>query len=229
MCQALGQMMVMTKKRYEIETITGRKQAQRHLDWVDHGILRYRWHNFSEFATGAYRSNHPSRARFETYAQMGIKDVISLRGGREQPQFLFEVETCAQLGMQLHVAQMAARRAPRVEPLNLLFETFDAVERPFLLHCKSGADRTGLAAALYLLHYESASIATARKQLSFDYIHIKRTATGILDHFIDTYEAAFNETGIKVLDWINTAYDPDALTLSFEAKQKSLWPWQGWR
>ena len=65
---------------YEIDTVAGRKRAMRQLDWVDHGILRYRWHNFAEFALGAYRSNHPTIARFEDYAAMGIKTVLTLRG-----------------------------------------------------------------------------------------------------------------------------------------------------
>ena len=111
----------------------------------------------------------------------------------------------------------------------MLFSKFDHMDRPFLMHCKSGADRTGLAAAIYLLEYADADIATAKKQLSFDFIHIRRTATRILDHFLDTYEARFMQTGIGVRDWIGTEYRAADLTLSFAAKQRSLRFWQGWR
>lgn len=214
---------------YEIDTQAGRKRAMRHLDWVDHGILRYRWHNFSEIAPGAYRSNHPTIARFEDYAAMGIKTVLTLRGAQHQPQFLFEAEVCARLGLGLECVQLAARRAPPVERLQMLFSKFDHMDRPFLMHCKSGADRTGLAAALYLLEYAGVDIATAKRQLNFDFIHIRRTATGILDHFLDTYEARFSQTGIGVRDWIGTEYSAEDLTLSFAAKQRSLRFWQGWR
>lgn len=219
----------MKKPIFEIDTPMGRKRAQRQLDWGDHGILRYRWHNFSQFAPDAFRSNHPTTDRFDTYAAMGIKTVLTLRGAQHQPQYLFEAETCARLGLTLECVQLAARRAPPVDRLQMLFAMFDKIERPFLMHCKSGADRTGLAAALYLLEYEGADIATAKAQLSFDFVHIRRTATGILDHFLDTYESRFNQTGIGVRDWVNTEYSAEDLKVSFAAKQRSLWFWQGWR
>jgi protein tyrosine/serine phosphatase len=219
----------MTKNAYEISTPKGRKRAQRQLDWVDHGILRRRWHNFAKVAEDVYRSNHPTTARFEEYAALGIITVFSLRGGKSLPQYLFEVEACTRLGLKLECFKMSAREAPTVDQLDMLFEVFDRIEKPFLMHCKSGADRTGLSSALYLLVYEGADIATAKKQLSFDYIHIRRTASGILDHFLDTYEAYFLQTGNGVREWIATEYDSDALKVSFAAKQKLLWFWQGWR
>ncbi|WP_458791107.1 phosphatase domain-containing protein [Yoonia sp. MH D7] len=219
----------MTKRDYDIQTPDGRRRAMRQFEWADHGILRHRWHNFAQFADGAFRSNHPTTARFEAYAAMGIKTVLTLRGGQNQPQYLFEAETCARLGLTLECVQMAARKAPVAARLGQLYAMFDRIERPFLMHCKSGADRTGLAAALYLLEYEGADIATAKAQLSFDFIHIRRTATGVLDHFLDTYEARFNQTGIGARAWIATEYDAEALKVSFAAKQKALQPWQGWR
>ncbi len=229
MWDRIGHMVAMTKNAYEIQTPGGRKRAQRQLDWADHGILRYRWHNFAQLVPGVYRSNHPTTARFKAYAAMGIKTVLTLRGGKHMPQYLFEVEICERLGLRLECVQMAARRAPTVERLNMLFDVFERIEPPFLMHCKSGADRTGLASAIYLLAYAGADLAAAKAQLSFDFIHIRRTATGILDHFLDTYEARFNETGIGIRDWIATEYDAQALTVSFAAKQRKLRFWQGWR
>ncbi len=206
-----------------------RKRSQWHANWLDHGILRKRWHNFASVASGVYRSNHPDHGRFEAYAAMGIKTVLNLRGVAQQPHYLFEVESCEVLGMTLVTTQMAARRAPRVKELVDLIAAFHTIERPFLMHCKSGADRTGLAAAIYLMMYEDAPLELARKQLSFRYLHIRRTKTGILDHFLDVYAARLARSPITIDDWIRTEYDPAALTDSFAAKQAALWPWQGWR
>ena len=72
---------------------------------------------------------------------------------------------------------------------------------------------------------QGADLATAKEQLGFKYVHIRRTATGVLDHFIDTYETRFNQTGIGVRDWILTEYNAAVLTASFAAKQKSLRFW----
>ncbi|WP_106744901.1 tyrosine-protein phosphatase [Yoonia maritima] len=206
-----------------------RKRSQFHFNWLDHGILRLRWHNFEEFAPGAYRSNHPNHARFEAYAAMGIKSVLNLRGVAKQPHYLFEVESCERLGLTLVNSQMAARRAPSVKELTSLISAFETIERPFLLHCKSGADRTGLAAAIYLMMFAGAPLSVAQKQLSFRFLHIRKTHTGILDHFLDVYAARIARSPIAIDDWITTEYDPEALTKSFAEKQATLRFWQGWR
>lgn len=206
-----------------------RRRSMWHFNWLDHGVLRILWHNFDEVAPRVYRSNHPNHKRFAAYAEMGIKSILNLRGPARQPHYLFEVESCDALGLVLVNSQMAARRAPRVKELTQLLDAFDTIQKPFLMHCKSGADRTGLAAALYLMLHEDAPLDVARKQLSFRYIHIRRTETGILDHFLDVYAARAAENPIAIDDWIRSEYDPDSLTASFAAKQAALKPWQGWR
>ena len=214
---------------HDITDPVERRKSKWHVTWLDHGILRKYWHNFEEFAPGAYRSNHPDHKRFARYAAMGIKTVLNLRGPAAQPHYLFEVESCKALGLTLVTTQMAARRAPAVRELQGLLDAFATIERPFLMHCKSGADRTGLAAAIYLMLYEDAPLEVAQKQLSFRYIHIRRSETGILDHFLDVYAARNAQSPIAIDEWIRTEYDPDALTKSFRAKQNALWFWQGWR
>lgn len=206
-----------------------RRRSQWHLDWLDHGVLRRHWHNFATVAPGVYRSNHPNHRRFAAYAARGVKTVLNLRGPAAQPHYLFEVESCAALGLHLVNVQMAARRAPDPRELIALLDAFETIERPFLMHCKSGADRTGLAAAIYLMVHEGADITTAKRQLSFRYVHIRRTSTGILDHFLDVYAARAAQSPISIDDWIRHEYDRDALSESFAQKQAALWPWQGWR
>lgn len=206
-----------------------RRRSWRHYQWLDHGILRTFWHNFEQVAEGVYRSNHPDHKRFEIYAKMGVKSILNLRGKAQQPHYLFEVESCKALGLRLITISMSARQAPRQDRLLQLIKTFETIERPFLIHCKSGADRTGLAAALYLMVCEGRPLAEARRQLSFRYLHIRRTSTGILDHFLDVYGARIDQSPISIADWIRDEYDPAALTQSFAAKQATLKPWQGWR
>ncbi len=206
-----------------------RKRSYWHVRWLDHGILRTFWHNFEKVSDGVYRSNHPDHKRFEAYAAMGIKTILNLRGVAKQPHYLFEEESCQRLGLTLVTVPMSARQAPKVKSLVMALDAFDTMERPFLVHCKSGADRTGLVAALYLMVQEGQSVAQARQQLSFRFLHIRRTATGILDHFFDVYEARNAQAPIAIQDWIKTEYDRKALEESFAAKQAALKPWQGWR
>jgi protein tyrosine/serine phosphatase len=206
-----------------------RKRSMMHFNWLDHGVLRLRWHNFEEFAPGAYRSNHPNHKRFTAYAAMGIKSVLNLRGVAKQPHYLFEVESCDQLGLTLVTSQMAARRAPSGKELTDLIHSFEAIEKPVLVHCKSGADRTGLAAVIYLMVVEGKPLEEVRNQLSFRFLHIRKTETGILDHFLDVYVDRNADSPIAIDEWIKTEYDPAALTQSFAEKQAKLRFWQGWR
>lgn len=111
----------------------------------------------------------------------------------------------------------------------MLLDAFETMERPFLVHCKSGADRTGLVAVLYLMIHEGKSLDDALEQLSFRFLHIKRTATGILDHLFEMYRARNAVEPIDIATWIRTEYDEQKLNESFAAHQKALKPWQGWR
>jgi protein tyrosine/serine phosphatase len=206
-----------------------RKKSYWHVKWLDHGVLRKHWHNFEAFAPGAYRSNQPDHHRFEAYAEMGIKTILNLRGAANEPHFLFEMESTETLGLSLISHGMSARQAPNKEKLLKLLEIFEDIEKPFLVHCKSGADRTGLAAVLYLMVIEGQSLEQARPQLSFRFLHIRRTSTGILDHFFDVYAARNAQAPIDIALWIREEYDRDALVESFAAKQAALKPWQGWR
>lgn len=185
----------------------------------DVGFLRHWWKNFGEVAPEVYRSNHPGRRRLAGYADMGIKAVLNLRGTLDRAPQRLEAAACAEFGMEFHSLGFSARQAPRREALQELFHKFDTLPRPFLMHCKSGADRAGLASVLYLLDQEGADMATARGELSFKYLHIKHSETGILDFFLDAYAARHAETQVSVRDWVAEEYDRDNMIARYEASK----------
>ena len=186
-------------------------------EFRDVGFLRHLWTNFGEVAPGVYRSNHPGARRLQGYAVMGIKAVLNLRGDLSAAPQRLEAATCAELGIEFHSVGLSARKAPRRQSLRALFEKFDTLPRPFLMHCKSGADRAGLASALYLMDQEGVDLETARKELSFRYMHIRRSETGILDHFLDQFAADTASSPMTIRDWVTAEYDPDILCQSYAA------------
>lgn len=193
-----------------------RALAVAHLRYHDHGILRGRWTNLEEIAPGVWRSNQPDVARVGQYAQMGIKTILNLRGVANQSHYLLEKEACDALGITLVSMKFSARTAAPKELYLALLDHFDEIERPFLIHCKSGADRTGIAAAFYLLHAEGATVAQARGQLALKYIHIKWLKTGILDEILDTYARDLDAHGPMTLRaWLETHYDDQAIIAGF--------------
>jgi protein tyrosine/serine phosphatase len=95
---------------------------------------------------------------------------------------------------------------------------FDGLRYPALVHCKSGADRAGLFAALYLLVHEGRSAAEATRQLAPRYGHFRFAKTGILDAFLERYRTEGEAKGLSFLEWAERVYDPDALQRSFKPR-----------
>jgi hypothetical protein len=63
----------------------------------------------------------------------------------------------------------------------------DHAEPPLLLHCRQGADRTGLAAVAVLLLQTDTDLLTARRQLGLRYGHVAVQRAAHLDRFYDLY------------------------------------------
>lgn len=196
-----------------------RRKARRYMLWFDHEIIRIPWSNLAQVAPGVFRSNQPTRARLERHAAQGIKTVLFLRATAPAPPYLLEREACRALGLTLVERSLSARSAPARERLLELIETFPTLEKPLLMHCKSGADRASLASAIWLLTQEGASVAEARRMLSPRFIHFKWTKTGILDHILDAFEARNASAPIGFAEWVATEYDAAGLQADFDAKR----------
>jgi protein tyrosine phosphatase (PTP) superfamily phosphohydrolase (DUF442 family) len=202
------------KPRWSLDGPAARRRAAFHYHLLDHAVLRRSWTNMHQVAPGVWRSNHPTHARLRDLKAMGIRTILNLRGAGETPPFLFEHESCRALGLELRSVGLSARAAPRRDELLKLFDAFRTMERPFVMHCKSGADRAGLAAALYLLAH-GAPLAEARRQLSWRFLHVRHSRTGILDHVLDLYGARLRQGPIGIEDWVRDEYDRDAAMASW--------------
>lgn len=206
----------------DISTPALRRQALWHFQLFDHAFLRVLWTNFAEVAPGVYRSNQPDHARLARLKEMGIRTIVNLRGAHRQSHYLFERESCAALGLGMVDVQLHARRAAPRSELLALIKTFREAERPMLFHCKSGADRAGLAAAIYLLAIEGRLMAEARRHLHPRYVHFRWSRTGICDHLLDAYEARTEVGPIDFETWVATEYDPETLEASFARSRPRL-------
>jgi len=193
-----------------------RKKSAWYVRWVDHEILRIYWHNFAQIAPDVYRSNHPTRERFEKYAQFGIKTIVNLRGENRFAHFKFEVEACHDLELELINISLSARKAATRERMLELVDLLTNISPPFLLHCKSGADRTGLASAMYLMLVHGVPVEQAKRQLTIRHVHLNFTQTGILDYIIWLYQKRQNQGSIGFRDWIEFEYDPVQISADFE-------------
>ncbi len=156
---------------------------------------------------GLLRSRQPSaRALDRLVAEHGIRTVLSLNGELDAQEWYFPGpdasaaerargprqlslnERIAELGLEHVRIGMSASRAPREEELAEAFRVLlDPARAPVLVHCKGGADRTGVVCALYAMEFQAASReeadATMRKHMwaSWD-------GTEILGAYLDLYQ-----------------------------------------
>lgn len=184
---------------------------------LDHGFVRIVYPNRHRISKDAWRSAQPLPYQIGQYRRRGIRTVINLRGGGPQWTFHFEKQACERHGMKLVSIRLRSRAAPSLAEVYALRDAFLGAEHPILLHCKSGADRAGLAAVIYQHVIDGVPIAEAKKQLSLWYGHIRQADTGVLDHVFDSYLAHNAKEPIAFFDWIEKHYDPEALNRSFHA------------
>lgn len=198
-----------------VESRWGRFLAWLDMQVMDHGFMRPYFNRPYEFAPGLLRSNQPTPARIGRLAARGVRTVVNLRGPSDRGAYVLERRACEQHGVELIDLDMASRKPPKPDKVRRLLDILDHAEKPVLLHCKSGADRAGLAAALYLIH-QGRAVETAQRQLSFRFLHIKQAQTGVLDQFLEDYRLARRENFKPFLEWLEQDYDHKALRKRFK-------------
>jgi len=185
---------------------------------MDHAFLRVFWNNFHQVCDEVYRANQPSPSHLKSYKDKGIKAVLNLRGFSQQSYALFEEDSCKKLGLALVSVPFSGSSAPQPEKLLEIIGIMENLPKPFVLHCKSGADRAGLVSAMYLIIRKKLSVAEAKKQLSFKYLHLDFTKTGILDYILNVYDERLKIANIGFLDWLEKEYNAEILNSSFRGR-----------
>jgi len=202
----------------DISSSSGRFWAHIHFHLMDHAFLRVFWNNFHQVCDEVYRANQPSPAHRQSYRDKGIKAVLNLRGFAQQSYALFEEDSCEKLGLELISVPLSSSSAPQPEKLLEIIGIIEKIPKPFVLHCKSGADRAGLVSALYLIVIKKLSVAEAKKQLSFKYLHLDFTKTGILDYIFDVFSERLKIEDIDFCDWLKKEYNANILNSAFKSR-----------
>ncbi len=144
----------------------------------------------------------------------GIRTVVNLRGcGVPWPWYLDEVRVGHRAGIAQEDVCLSAGRLPSAHELRRLVEVLDRTEYPILLHCRHGADRTGLAAVLVVLLQTDAPYAEGRRQLGLRYGHVPLGQPAYLDRFFELYEGWLREqrathSPARLRQWLVRDYCP---------------------
>jgi protein tyrosine/serine phosphatase len=203
-----------------LQTRLGRFLAHLEAWLIDHEIIRVIYRNFHALSPQAWRSNQPS-PRFvrKLHRRYQVRTIINLRGENRTGHYLLEKEACDRYGINLINHPISSRAHPSREQIHGLINHFQNAELPLLFHCKSGADRAGLAAVLYRHVILNHPIEEALQELHFLYGHFRISDTGKLDHFFDAYREALEENPhLTFLEWVDTLYDPKKLDQTFQSR-----------
>lgn len=210
--------------REEFQTAAGRNRAWRELMLGDHGFLRKIYDNTHEVAPGKmWRTYQPSPTDLKKWKARGIKTVINLRGDKPSGFYFLEEEVCQKIGLSLVTFRVFSRDAPSKEILHGARKLFAEIAYPAVMHCKSGADRAGLMATLYLFFQENVPLDKAMEQLSFKYGHVKHGKTGVIDYAFEQYidHARQKELSLSsiedFLQWVDCDYDPTATKNNYKS------------
>lgn len=151
--------------------------------------------NIHEIEPGAlYRSAQLNgQALGDVLKRYGIRTVINLRGAHDGAKWYEDERARVQAAGVGHLdIRMSATHEPDAATRAALIEALRTAPRPLLIHCKSGADRTGFAAAVYELLVAGRPKDQAAGQLSFRYGHFPwlTSRTGAMDRAFEEIAAA---------------------------------------
>jgi len=177
-----------------------------------------------------YRSAQLSAAQLrELVQQRRIQSVINLRGTCTNFAWYWAEATVTQeLNIDQYDICLSANRYPPPAEIIELVQTLQQARYPVLIHCRRGADRTGLAAVIARLLQPGADLASARGQLSLRYGHLRLMRAAYLDEFLDQYANTLRQHGRThspeaFIRWVQHDYRPGVCVGRLELVGSTDW------
>lgn len=137
------------------------------------------------------RSAEPSGARLaDIQHRYGIRSVINLRGDNTGAAWYDEeIGASKELGLQHFDVALSAERRMTPAQIDDVLAMIERAPKPVLIHCKSGADRTGLISAAWLRAH-GATPEVAGRQLALRYGHFPwlGSRTVAMDESLQAFE-----------------------------------------
>lgn len=155
--------------------------------------------NFATVEPGAlYRSGQMDPIGLgRTIRANKIKTVLNLRGSHPELVW-YQGEQKATLdagATQVDMALSSCEWMSRVQ-LRTLIRTLDTSDRPILIHCWHGSERTGLATAFARLLEPGSTLADARGQFSLRYLYAGYGDGKVMEEHLQQYENWLRRQGL---------------------------------
>lgn len=136
--------------------------------------------NFHEVIPGEfYRSAQPGHEDISDYVESyGLRTIINLRNETPDAEALAARAAAERHGIRIIDFPMSSSKRLSVEKSAELAALMREAEKPLLVHCDHGANRTGLASAIYTGAIAGKGEIAAELQLSPYYGHVPIKGVG---------------------------------------------------
>lgn len=141
-----------------------------------------------------------------------LASILNLRGGTPHDWwYAAEVEAARERGVAFLDLPMSPTRRPGRRELLQLIDTISSCKYPLLIHCKAGADRTGLASAVYLMMQRSEPPRQALRAFTIYHSHVPIFGTEHLHEPLEEYAAwldrrSLGHTPERFRGWVRDEY-----------------------
>jgi protein tyrosine/serine phosphatase len=144
--------------------------------------------NFNTVLAGElYRSGQLSPPQIADYAKRyRIKSIINLRGNNTGNDW-YDAEVAQSHHLEIaHIDfGMSARHELDGEQVAALISLISKAPKPLLIHCSAGADRSGLASALYLAAIKKSDAADRQLSIRFGHFSLPFIAEYAMDRTLE--------------------------------------------
>lgn len=172
-------------------------------------------HNLAVIDSRVVRSAQPTGQLADWIRDYQLASILNLRGGTPADRwYAEEVKTAAANDVAFFDYPMMATRRPLRRDLLTLIDFFRASPFPVLIHCKQGADRTGLAVAVYRMICLNEPPERAMESFSIFHGHIPIVGTQRLHEPFHEYarwlaDQALTHSPDRFRDWVKDHYSSD--------------------
>ncbi len=132
-----------------------------------------------------------------TLKKHAIKTVLNLRGPSELAWHDREQTTTLAAGAtQIDIPMSSCLWMTR-EQFRTLLDVVETAERPLLIHCSWGSERTGLASAICELLRPGARLEDAQSQFSLAYLYVHAGDGKVMSDHLDAYASWLNNEHLR--------------------------------